>query len=325
MRLSSLFLVLCLSFRALFALDVNGTLYVKTKEHILWTESLGTWSPKAIICIAGAGAHARTWNNFFCEQLVEAGYFVIRFDNRDSGLSSSTPHPFGIEDIADDVIAILDAYRLPQAHVIGHSMGGMAAQFVAAKYPEYVKSMTVICSAPVGATDSLDRPLSLSETATLTQTLHLLATTPVSTDFENGFTAYKKRMQYFNGNYPVDESMAYSYIWDIYYRSNYKVRDQDIHITNVQKLMLTLDKRRDIFQKISAPTFIIHGAMDSLILPSRGGIPLHEALQGATLKIIPGMGHIFFNQTLISEMADDILEFIGEHEDAASISHLPKP
>jgi hypothetical protein len=62
-----------------------------------------------------------------------------------------------------------------------------------------------------------------------------------------------------------------------------------------------------------------------LIPPSRGGIPLHEALQGATLKIIPGMGHIFFNQSLITEMTDDILTFIKKLEDESPLSYLRKP
>jgi len=321
--LSSIF---CFFLSPLLSLESNGVVYVKTQEHTLWTESLGSFSSKAIIFISGAGAHARTWNNFFCEQFVKEGYFVIRFDNRDSGLSSATSHPFDIEDIAEDVIAILNAYHLKEVHLVGHSMGGMVAQFVAARYPQYVKSMTVICSAPIGATELLDHPLSWTETVLLTQTFHFIAMTPVSTDFDKGYTAYLKRMRYFNGNYSVDEDMAYNYIWDIYYRSNYTVSDHDVHLNNVQKLMLSLDKRRNIFSQIQAPTLILHGGLDYLILPSRGAIPLHDALQGATLKIIPGMGHVFFNRDLIQEMSNAILPFIQQHEPYASAaSSLSQP
>lgn len=316
----ALWIILCVLWvPRLLAVEPNQPVYVMTKENRLWTESLGTWSPRAIVMIAGAGGHGRTWNNLFCQQLVDAGYFIIRYDHRDTGLSSSTNHPFEVEDLAEDVVAILDAYSLPAAHVVGHSMGGMIGQFLAAKYPDRVLSLSVIGTAPVGATPLLDRPLSWSEVSILTQTLHFLTTHPISKSFEGSYTAYRKRIEYLHGGYPLDETIVYAYVWECYYRTVHPIVEFDIHVQNVQKMLTTLNQRRDIFEKIEAPVLVIHGGRDTLILPSRGGLPLYEALQDAELKIIPEMGHFFYHRELIQELSQSILLFVNKHS-----VHIPK-
>ncbi len=100
----------------------------------LHTESFGNQCHHVIVLISGAGATARFWSNDFCEQIVEAGYYVIRFDHRDQGLSSAVNYehyPYTVKELAGDVIAILDAYHIQQAHIVGHSMGGTIAQLLA--------------------------------------------------------------------------------------------------------------------------------------------------------------------------------------------------
>lgn len=319
MKLRSFLLFLLLSCSSLKALEYNDPLWVENNGMTFWSESLGEWSDKkAIILIAGVGANGRFWPDFFCEKLVKAGYFVIRYDHREVGLSNGCKGCFEVEDLADDVVAILDAYKIPQAHVVGLSMGGMVTQFVAANYPDRVKSQTLIATSPVGATARLDLPLTFSETITLTNTLHFLSSHLVSSSYQQSLPAMYERYAYFNGKYPLDKDVLDFYIWNIYHRTLHAVSESNSnqHLQNVQRMMSTLNDRRDIFKKMQAPTLIIHGALDNLILMSRGGLALQEAIQGSVFKIYPKMGHGFFNRELLDCLSRDILTFIKNHETA---------
>ncbi len=113
----------------------------------LRAESFGEPTAPAILMIMGATASMLWWPDELCQMLAEAGRFVIRYDNRDTG-RSTTQHPgaplYTIDDMADDAIAILDGYGIPHAHLVGMSLGGMIAQLVALKQPRRVQSLTLI-------------------------------------------------------------------------------------------------------------------------------------------------------------------------------------
>ena len=100
----------------------------------------------AVLMIMGAGAQAILWPLELIEPIVKEGYHVIRFDNRDVGLSTwitdYDSNPYTLEDMADDSIGLMDALKIKQAHFIGASMGGMIAQLAAIKYPQRVLSLT---------------------------------------------------------------------------------------------------------------------------------------------------------------------------------------
>jgi pimeloyl-ACP methyl ester carboxylesterase len=117
-----------------------------------------------LLLIMGIGADMLYWHDDFCKALVDAGFQVTRFDNRDSGESThldqaGTPNtrqvrrhpdtaPYRLEDMADDATAVLDALGWPKAHIAGHSMGGMIAQALALRHPDRVRSLTCISSTP---------------------------------------------------------------------------------------------------------------------------------------------------------------------------------
>lgn len=126
-------------------------------------ESFGREADPAILLIMGLGGHLTRWNLELCELLVARGYRVIRFDNRDCGLSthfSDAPVPdlralqngqpvslpYTLDDLVADSVGLLDALGIQQAHVAGASMGGAIAQLAAANYPERVLSLTSIMS-----------------------------------------------------------------------------------------------------------------------------------------------------------------------------------
>jgi pimeloyl-ACP methyl ester carboxylesterase len=122
---------------------------IKCGEVDLVTESFGEPGVPAILLIMGATASMLWWPEEFCERLARAGHFVIRYDNRDTGRSTTIAPgqaAYTIDDMADDAVAILDGYGLKAAHLVGMSLGGMIAQLAALKNPERVQSLTAISS-----------------------------------------------------------------------------------------------------------------------------------------------------------------------------------
>jgi len=119
----------------------------------LYTEALGDPSNPPILLIMGVMASKLWWPEDFCNGLVEAGHFVIRYDNRDTGLSTHCPQGqpnYSFGDMADDAAAILDGYGIDKAHIVGVSMGGMLAQQVALRHPTRVRTVTLISTSPLG-------------------------------------------------------------------------------------------------------------------------------------------------------------------------------
>src|SRR5713226_9373950 len=127
-------------------------------------ETFGDSKATPLLLIMGLGAQLISWDAEFCTALVERGFFVIRYDNRDSGLSThmdeagpadiaaalgGTPKPaYQLDDLADDAVGLLDALDIPAAHIVGASMGGYIAQLVAINHPEHTLSLTSIMSGP---------------------------------------------------------------------------------------------------------------------------------------------------------------------------------
>lgn len=128
-------------------------LTIRRGEVELATETFGSRSDPALLLIMGAMASMLWWPEEFCEQLASRGRYVIRYDNRDTGLS--TTHPPGepgytFADMAEDAVAILDGYGLETADIVGISMGGFLAQRLALIHPDRVRTLTVMSSSPLG-------------------------------------------------------------------------------------------------------------------------------------------------------------------------------
>ncbi|MFI6514197.1 alpha/beta fold hydrolase [Spirillospora sp. NPDC050679] len=119
----------------------------------LWTEEFGDAAHPAILLIPGSMSSSVTWPDELVGRLVAAGRRVIRYDQRDTGRSSAIDfdaEPYTWADGKDDILAVLDGYGIAAAHLVGHSAGGLLAQWVAADHPERVLTLTVIGSSPIG-------------------------------------------------------------------------------------------------------------------------------------------------------------------------------
>ena len=276
----------------------------------IWTEALGEASGTPVLLIAGAGAHAHFWRDQFCVPLLDKGFFIIRYDHRDVGLSSTTRRDYDLQRLTDDVIAILDAYNISAAHIVGHSMGGYIGQMLAAQNPERMLSLTLISAGPVGEIEALRLLPSQAEKGEMEETWRImLSNRPTQLFYESypGFLPVWKRL---NGAFEVDEAIARPYTEEMYTRSKHSVGAHKRHVDAMQKMALTLKDRKEIFAQITLPTLIIHGEEDHLVPLKRGGKALADVLPHARLEVIPKMGHMLFDQTLEAQVAESVAAFL---------------
>ena len=259
-------------------------------------ESFGRDADPAILLIMGLGGHLTRWNLELCDLLVARGYRVIRFDNRDCGLSthfSDAPVPdlralqngqpvtlpYTLDDLVADSVGLLDALGIKQANVAGASMGGAIAQLAAANYPERVISLTSIMSS--SGNPALPAPTPAAATA-------LFAPLPRQRDRESIVADSITRYETLESPaYPTDRGRLRQLFADEYER-NFDPRG----VARQLAALIANGDRRSLLQTITAPSVVLHGAADQLI-PLACGEDVARNIPNAEFRIIDGMGHDF--------------------------------
>jgi pimeloyl-ACP methyl ester carboxylesterase len=259
-------------------------------------DTFGDPSQEPLLLIMGLGTQMILWREEFCEQLAARGHYVIRYDNRDVGLSTKFDDagvpdlgavlgavlegrppglPYTLDDMADDAAALLDAVRIEAAHVCGASMGGMIAQTVAIRHPQRVKSLTSIMS--TSGDPSLPPP-------TVEAVEFLLSPPPKDRD---GYLDRAVRLRGVIGSpgFDQDEAVIRALAGRAYDRCFYP-EGQARHLAAV----LAHGSRREALSDLRVPSLVIHGADDPLVL-LEGGKDTAAAIPGAELVVIDGMGH----------------------------------
>ena len=275
-------------------------------------ETFGNPSSSPILLIIGLGAQLIYWDEEFCRQLAQAGLYVIRFDNRDAGLSTKfdavgvpditdvirklmsgqkvTP-PYTIEDMAADAVGLLDALKIQKAHICGMSMGGMIAQSLAIHYPQRVLSLTSIYS----TTGNPHLPQPKREVMEL-----LLA--PPPQEREPFIQFHLDLFRALTGpRFRFDEK----WVWD----TMAKAYDRACYPQGTGRQLvavLTQSNRKAALQGVRVPTLIIHGDADPLV-SVEAGRDAAKAVPGAELKIIEGMGHDLPHGEAWAQIAGDII------------------
>jgi pimeloyl-ACP methyl ester carboxylesterase len=243
-------------------------------------ETFGDANPETIILINGLGSQMTRWPEAFCGKLVAKGYRVIRFDNRDVGLSSWLEgKSYVLKDMADDVIAVLDAAGVKKAHVAGVSMGGMITQKVAIAHPDRVLSITSIMAAPAA------NPPILQSTPEAAAVLNVPPPDPKA-DFD-AFVANGVRNARTIGSpaYPWDEAALRERVV-----SEYRRAFNPAGVARQRSAIGADGDRTEDLKQLKVPAVVMHGADDPLVMPI-GGELTAKAIPGAELRIIPGMGH----------------------------------
>ncbi|MDX8479309.1 alpha/beta hydrolase [Mesorhizobium sp. VK24D] len=246
------------------------------------SESFGSTAAPAILLIMGAMGSMLWWPEAFCRQLAERGRFVIRYDNRDTGLSTKyTPGapPYTFEDMVDDAIRVLDDHGIRKAHVAGMSMGGMIAQTVSLKYPTRVSALTVISSSPLGVDTS-----GLPGTSQAYEEHSAEGANVVWSDRSQvlGYTV-KGAQALASTLHPFDSERTRAMIEEDYDRAGGLAS-----ATNHFLLKGGGPQRR--ITDLTVPLLVIHGTADP-IFPVEHGEALAAAVPGARLVRIEGGGH----------------------------------
>jgi pimeloyl-ACP methyl ester carboxylesterase len=277
-------------------------------------DSFGSRDAEPILLISGLGVQMIRWTVPFCKMLAAQGYRVIRFDNRDIGLSTHFNNapipqiaavasavaqgerpdvPYTLYDMAGDAVGLLDALEIKRAHIVGRSMGGMIAQLVVSEHPHRSLSLTSIMS-------STGNPGLPQPTPEVMEALTQRA--PHPSEDEEGFLTHSiafSRMIASPG-YPFDETIQ---------------RDQAL--AEVRRAynpagfgrqiaaMVAVGDLRVRLKVIAVPTLVVHGAND-LLMPPACGLDTAANIKGAELRIIEGMGH-----DLPSELYEDLTSAIA--------------
>lgn len=277
---------------------IGGDRSPESGELDIHYEDMGDPNDPAVLLIMGLGAQLLLWRTGFCEKLVDQGLRVIRYDNRDVGLSTKfsgrhtgaallprmvrsflgmrSPAVYTLEDMADDAAALLDHLGIDRAHIVGGSMGGMIAQIFAARFPDRTRTLGVLFSSnnqpflpPPGLKQLralLQRPADATREAVVANAIRVaeIIGSP-------GYPAPQERLRadaiegYDRAYYPAGIARHFAAVLG-------------------SGSLLGYDRR------ITAPTVVIHGKADKLMRPS-GGRAIAHAIKNARLVLIDGMGH----------------------------------
>jgi len=259
-------------------------------------ETFGDPGAKPMLLIIGLGSQMIVWDDEFCTQLASKGYWVIRFDNRDVGLSTRFDEAgipniatllksqeqgkavhvsYTLSDMADDAIGLLDALGIESAHVVGLSMGGMIGQIMAVEFPERIRTLTSVMSSTGDPGLPPPKPEALS-----------ILLTPLPTDRACYIECSVRIWRVLSGpKFPVSGTRVRKWAGQSY--------DRGLSPTGFARqyaAIIASGNRKEILGSVTQPTMVLHGDADPLV-PVECGIDTANAIPGAKLVIVKGMGH----------------------------------
>ncbi|RDL48770.1 Aclacinomycin methylesterase RdmC [Ensifer sp. M14] len=246
------------------------------------TEAFGDPAAPPVLLIMGAMASMLWWPDAFCRKLAASGRYVIRYDNRDTGLSTKYAPgnpPYSMDDMAGDAVAVLDAYGIPAANVVGMSLGGMIAQILALSAPRRVSSLTLVSTTPIGLGLELP-PISAAymEHAASAESLDWSDRTQVI-----DFMTRDARI-IASSTHPHDVDRIRAFIERDYDRSGGL-----LSATN-HFMLQGGDSVKGKLKSLEAPLLVIHGTTDP-IFSVEHGMATADAVAGSEFLPITGGGH----------------------------------
>lgn len=238
-------------------------------------EVIGDAGAPPLLMIMGLASQMIMWPDELCRLIAARGFRVIRYDNRDVGLSTKTAALYSLDDMADDAVGLLDALDLPAAHVVGASMGGYIAQLLALRHRARVRSLCILMSSTgardVGGAAPDILPMLLQ---------------PMPSE-RAAYIEYRVRIarRLSSTGYEFDEPRVRALAAAAYDRSFFPLGGQ----RQLAAVMQAGDRTARLGE-LRVPTVILHGADDPIVAVS-GGQALARAIPGAALRLFPGMGH----------------------------------
>lgn len=302
--------------------DLMQQAIIPVSEDIeLCVEVGGNPKNPPLLLIMGLGSQLIFWPENFVKRLIEAGFFVIRFDNRDIGLStkisrsdipktntlaammklqlgldnSKTPVPYRLDDMAEDTAGLIKALGFRQVHVLGASMGGIIAQILAAKHPHLVDRLGLVFSTHNKPLLAPPRP----------KQLYTLIKRPNSYTEEDIVEHGKWFIKTVGSQGHIDEEAVAEVSKLRYQRCFYPVGT----VQQLKAILMT-GSIQPYSKEIKAPTLVMHGSNDGLLPPSHGKAVAKD-IPNATFKLIKGMSHDlpeYFQPFIVSELRKHMLQ-----------------
>ncbi|KAG5508234.1 hypothetical protein JKF63_05490 [Porcisia hertigi] len=271
-----------------------------TGEEIrLCYNTFGNPLDPCLLLVMGLGGTALFWREAFVKKLVGAGFYVIRYDNRDVGLSTHldgypTPFiarmilpswasigegkpPYTLYDMADDAWGLLTALNITRAHIMGTSMGGMIVQCMALRHPERVKSLTIVFSHSSG-------PRVRPQTWGMTRAM---LKKPASQSLEDRVDFKVYMSSFFRGDYPLDEQEVRALA---YLNCSRCLEDGAGLLRQIWAIRRAESREAGLRQLSGIPTLILHGMVDTMV-PFENGLQLAQLINGSKLVAFARMGH----------------------------------
>lgn len=275
----------------------------------LCAERLGDPADPPILLIMGLGQQLLAWPDELCQGLVQRGFQLVRFDNRDIGHSTHSgarppdvkqlvtrrfaPEQYDLTDLAADSAGLIDALELAPAHIVGVSMGGMIGQTLAARHPDHVRSLTSIMSSTGSRRVGWTAP----------STLRLVLSAPPR-DREAAANRAAMMWKHIGSHgFPFDED----YIRERAMRAFDRDPKAAAGTGRQMAAILKSGDRTPELKRIKAPTLVIHGDRDRMVHPS-GAKATAKAIPGARRETITGMGH-----DLPAGAIDQLVQLIADH------------
>ena len=265
-------------------------------------EAIGDAAGPVVVLVAGAGAPAEFWIDPFCASLASAGFRVVRYWNRDTGLSVRSQQRYPIDVLVADLLAVMAEIHAASYHLVGHSMGGYIVNLAATRYPEYVKSLTSISSGP-GTSAVVKKKLQLSEQ--LTSMWFELSKNRPRGNFEDDLSGWLKVWKYLNGSVEFNEGMARDYTRALYVGPDAKYTSVGNHF---HALTTVPDTLIGALGHSKLPFLGIHGSKDLLVPPDHGEAAA-RLVRESRFELLEGAGHMFFNDGIW----DDVSRLVLEH------------
>lgn len=279
----------------------------------LWYETIGDPNHSPILLMMGNSSQGILWPDEFCQQLTRHNRYIIRFDYRDTGLSSCIDydkHPYNLFDLVNDSIGLLDALKIQKTHIVGLSMGGALAQLLAVYHKDRVLSITSIMSSPdlsikndaFKGKNVTNAILPAPNPAFIKGVIELNKTEPKNIQEKIQQQVGNWRLS--NGNKaPFDETYWYHLIEKALSREATNPTAKNLKFANLgnhsKAQAATSEPNLDMLKKITTPTLIIHGKQDPIFPPAHAEA-IANSVANAKLLLIDEMGHalnpIYFNE-----------------------------
>ncbi|HEX4733472.1 MAG TPA: alpha/beta hydrolase [Thermoleophilaceae bacterium] len=269
----------------------------------LCAETFGDPSTPPVVLLGGATSSMDWWRDEFCERLAAGGRFVVRYDQRDTGGSTTSPAgspDYTADDLLADIVGVLDALELERAHVVGVSMGGGMAQWLALEHPERIASLTLIAtSSGPGGPDDPDLPPSEPRVA------ELFKNPPPPPDWGNREQVIDHLVEDhrpYAGPLGFDADEVRAIAGTVFDRS----RDIEASMTNHWLIEGGGGPLRPRLGEIHARTLVMHGTADPMF-PLPHGEALAREIANARLVVIDGMGHEYPPRPAWDVVIDELL------------------